>query len=368
MCSCFMDLPCSCCGSCRVDTTTFLLDTASSSARACQIPPAFQSAVGAERVVCARVGSRGAENKQVKAVEEFTRTCVRESPSRECTPDRWQAAGAPQVGAPMPFRCLFLILVAASPAVAWAPFDSISFLLFGTPPLESAVTEAARPYPLDHVEHQQCHMELGGCMPAGGCMLRMGRCEAKVGHYWPVGEAEELPSFLRSFVPPIAPPYHMMTEKGIMEGRPNFWFTTYRMLASAPPFAAAERTTRRLGCACIVRLELLDKTDRSLSACTPSARVCRRGPTTRARRCFQACTRRATLRTTSACQPRSCSSFACCSRALEHLLSLSLSPSHSFTHARGSRRARAPPHVVYLTYQETCFLPSPEILSSSLRV
>ena len=169
------------------------------------------------------------------------------------------AAGGALHGNPhSTMRCLLLVLVTASPAVAWAPFDGISALLFGTRPLQSAVAAAARPYPLDDVEHQQCHMALGGCMPAGGCALRIGRCEAKVGHYWPVGEAEELPSLLRSFVPPIAPPYHMMTEKGIMEGRPNFWFTTYRMLASAPPLASKDARTYRVSrglttaCCCLL--------------------------------------------------------------------------------------------------------------------
>lgn len=146
----------------------------------------------------------------------------------------------------MQSSCFLVLLLAASQVQAWAPFDRVSSYFFGTAPLQAAVAAAARPYPLDDVAHEQCHVALGGCMPADGCALRMGRCEAKVGHYWPVGEAEELPSLLRPFVPPIAPPYHMMTEKGIMEGRPNFWYTTYRMLASVSPSRPIElHTTAR---------------------------------------------------------------------------------------------------------------------------
>lgn len=94
-------------------------------------------------------------------------------------------------------------------------------LLKGTP---------KRPYPLEDVAHEECKLAFGGCMPAGGCELRMGYCEPKVGHYWPIGDAPTLPYGLGAVLPKIAPPYRMMTKRGLMEGRPTFWWTTYKLL------------------------------------------------------------------------------------------------------------------------------------------
>ena len=127
-----------------------------------------------------------------------------------------------------------LLLLAVASVKAWAPLDGLASL-FGTAPLNSPEAVTKRPYPLNDVAHEACHVGMSGCVPAGGCDAL---CKPRVGHYWPVGEAALMPSylgFLSAVLPPIAPPYHMMTERGILEGRPTFWLTTYRLLVSAPP-------------------------------------------------------------------------------------------------------------------------------------
>ena len=205
-----------------------------------------------------------------------------------------------------PMLCL---CACAAPAHAWAPFDVISSL-FGTPALQSPpATSYTRPYPLDDVLHEQCRLAgLGGCQPEGGCELRLGRCEPKIGHYWPVGDAVEFPSLVRRLLPPIAPPYHMMTEKGILEGRPNFWYTTYRLLVRVCTHTHAPRPEEHAPLFSFAPARCLTSHRHALPPHACSVCSCARTSlrTSLPRRC-PAYTERAAWRTTCVCQAR-CSS------------------------------------------------------------
>ena len=127
-----------------------------------------------------------------------------------------------------------LFLAACTRGVAaWAPLDVVAGL-FGMKPLNSG--QATRPYPIDDVEHVACSMGLGGCVPTKGCRVHMGRCEPRVGHYWPIPNAPPPPQlWFDRLLPAIAPAFHMMTERGVLEATPGFWFAGYRLLVRASP-------------------------------------------------------------------------------------------------------------------------------------
>ena len=129
-------------------------------------------------------------------------------------------------------RLLAALLVALTIDVtASAPLDGVASL-FGTPPMFDPMSSTPRKRPIDDVEHVACQAQGSGCTPAGGCEKRNGQCTPHIGHYWFPADTPPtpMPIFLRSFLKPMMPVYHMMTARGVLEATPGFFLTTYRLL------------------------------------------------------------------------------------------------------------------------------------------
>ena len=124
-------------------------------------------------------------------------------------------------------RATVWILVVGS--VAAAPLDGL-FSLFGAPQIDNSARDE-RPRPLDSIVHEKCRFERGQCFPEGGCHMRVGRCEPRVGHYWPVDpSASSPPSRILGVLPAVPPATHMMTARGVLEVQPGFLYSTYKLL------------------------------------------------------------------------------------------------------------------------------------------
>lgn len=124
----------------------------------------------------------------------------------------------------------FVASVAVQLANGRAPLDSFNALL-GTPKLHDRSKETQRDRPLDDVEHVACRTEGFGCEPAGGCDRAGLSCEPRIGHYWTLADddAAPAPSGLAALLPPVPPPVHMMTARGVLVADPGFWVTSYRL-------------------------------------------------------------------------------------------------------------------------------------------
>ena len=133
----------------------------------------------------------------------------------------------------LPVFVSVLSLSSAALSKSFSPLDYVT-RLFGTPPLGDPATAAPRSRLLDDAEHVACYFQLNGCLPRDACqMLFPGKCTPKVGHYWVVSPPPPVPPALQLFsfvLPPVAPCYHMMTERGLLLIQPNFFFTHFRLL------------------------------------------------------------------------------------------------------------------------------------------
>ncbi len=124
-------------------------------------------------------------------------------------------------------------------AVAWSPLDPVA-ALFGAAPLDDMAARASVPLPIEDVEHVPCRREISGCVPARGCETALNGCKARIGHYWVAPEQpsptfEPLTRLLSRVLPPVKPYMHIMTPRGILEVRPGFWYSSFRLLVRGSP-------------------------------------------------------------------------------------------------------------------------------------
>lgn len=116
-------------------------------------------------------------------------------------------------------------------AIGNAPLDTFNILV-GSSKLHDPSSVVERDRPLDNVEHIACRPASGGCEPAGGCDKQGGKCVPRVGHYWsPAGDSPPAATGLSALLPPVPPPVHMMTQRGVLVAKPGFWITSYQLLS-----------------------------------------------------------------------------------------------------------------------------------------
>ena len=120
-------------------------------------------------------------------------------------------------------------LLAVGVAAGLSPLDYVSTYVFGSPAL--ADTGSTRQRPIDDVAHVECAMRLDGCQPAAGCHMPFpGNCQPRIGHYWVAGPPPPPPALLSAVLPPVKPPYRMMTSRGVLTIRPHFGFTQFGLV------------------------------------------------------------------------------------------------------------------------------------------
>jgi len=136
-------------------------------------------------------------------------------------------------------RPLTLLALLVSPAAGWAPLDALGGL-FGVAPLHDPASKGVAQMPLHGIEHEECHMTPSGCKPANGCKQTLEKCTPLVGHYWPRSEPKDEPT-IANMLGPLAsaltpsPPSRIMTEKGVMDVTPGFFYASYKLVDADEP-------------------------------------------------------------------------------------------------------------------------------------